>query len=184
MEQGRSNNSLFGRLPATRTDAEIVVAAHHAHRKVSKAEEERHLGKNGKLCRIFAMFGAWLKSQIFPDRPTGRTLRLLSCRHSLRSSTGPYLSLLISNASRLCERKRSTSGAMRSIALGVWGDGTPPMEWAMAGDRMTVGRALEWALEAMEDRWKGRWKVTGVLSRCASGVSTRDPFPRSRSCRP
>jgi hypothetical protein len=31
------------------------------------------------------MFGAWLKLLTFPDRPTGRTLRLLSCHPRLTS---------------------------------------------------------------------------------------------------
>ncbi len=46
------------------------------------------------------------------------------------------------DAARLCERQRSTSGAARSIAAGVWGDGTLPMEGAMAGDGMTVSRGV------------------------------------------
>jgi hypothetical protein len=46
------------------------------------------------------------------------------------------------DAPRLCERQRSTSGAARSIAAGVRGDGTPAMEGAMAGDGMTVSRGV------------------------------------------
>ena len=66
------------------------------------------------------------------------------------------------DAPRLCERQRSTSGAARSIAAGVWGDGTPAMEGAMAGDGMTVsrgvlmavgsdGRPIEGAMEGHRD---------------------------------
>ena len=68
-----------GRADAAWTDAEIVVAAHSARRKVSKTEKEQCLIANDKLRCIFAMFGACLKLLTFPNRPTGRTLRLLSC---------------------------------------------------------------------------------------------------------
>jgi hypothetical protein len=37
------------------TDAEIVIAAHLAYRKVSKTEEEQRPGKIGKVCQFFAM---------------------------------------------------------------------------------------------------------------------------------
>ena len=47
-----------------------------------------------------------------------------------------------------------------------------------------LAEAFEWALETMEDRSKGRWKFIGTLYRCASGASTRVPFPCSRSFRP
>jgi hypothetical protein len=86
-------------------------------------------------------------------------------------------------ASRLCERQRSTSGAARSIAAGVWGDGTPAMEGAMARDGMTVsggvrmgvgsdGRPIEGAMEGHR----------GALSMCfrrfdAGPVSTLTILP-------
>jgi hypothetical protein len=40
------------------TDAEIVIAAHFARRKVSRTAEEQHLGEHSKLRLIFAMSGA------------------------------------------------------------------------------------------------------------------------------
>ena len=67
------------RADAAWTDAEIVVAAHSARRKVSKTEKEQWSIANDKLRCIFAMFGACLNLLTFPNRPTGRTLRLLSC---------------------------------------------------------------------------------------------------------
>jgi hypothetical protein len=86
-------------------------------------------------------------------------------------------------ALRLCERQRSLSGAERSIVAGVWGDGTLPIEPAMVGDGMTVGRVVRMGLgndrRPIEDAMEGH---LGALSMCfrrldAGPVSTLTIFP-------
>jgi hypothetical protein len=74
----------------------IVAAAHRISHKVSKAEQEQRHCKNRKVWRIFAMFGACLKSPAFSNRPTGRTLRLLSC-HPNRSGFFRVLTIRLSS---------------------------------------------------------------------------------------
>ena len=70
-------------------------------------------------------------------------------------------------ASRLSESRRSTRGAARSIAAGVWGDGTPPMEGAMVGDGIGVGRYVRMGVGSdgrpIEGAMEGH---RGTLSMC------------------
>ena len=67
------------RADPTRANAQIVVPAHDARRKVAKDKKGQEHREIGKVRRTFAMFEARLKFLPFPNQPTGRTLRLLSC---------------------------------------------------------------------------------------------------------
>ncbi len=86
-------------------------------------------------------------------------------------------------APRPCERERSANGAKRSIAAGVWGDGTPPMEGAMAGDGMTVGRCVRIGIGSDRRPMEGAMEAhRGALSMCfrrfdAGPVSTLTILP-------
>ena len=128
------------------------------------------------MCRqTFATEG----SQRTPVRFILPSLPALSARLLARASRRPLSKLHRSsvNASAAPAEQRVPSlqgcgGMEHSRWKGRW--------QAMEGP---LAEAFEWALEAMEDRWKGRRKAIGALSRCASGASTRGPFPRLRSSR-
>src|SRR5262245_12331922 len=85
------------------------------------------------------------------NRPTDRTLRFYPALHGWLPALHGWLpgypatpcSLPVRpNCAEILERQRSTGGAARSIAAGVWGDGAQPMEGAMAGDGRTVSRGV------------------------------------------
>src|SRR3984957_4709762 len=68
------------RTNAAQPDANIIVPRHCFRKKVSKDECSLSIAGNGTLPALLAMFEGSLKSHSSFTQPTGRTLRLLSCR--------------------------------------------------------------------------------------------------------